>query len=155
MKILICAIGKLSKDYWRQAEEDYLRRLQHYGHVERRELKDVPTAKRAPAQIQEAETERILQALPAGAFLVALDRRGENMTSTDLAAFLESHRMRGTPSLVFAVGGPFGFSRRLLERADMVLSLSAMTLPHELARIVLLEQLYRAMTILKGEKYHK
>ncbi len=155
MKITVYAIGKLARPYWRAAQQDYLDRLRRYTALELRELKDIPARSRSRHEMQQEESRRLQEQLPEGVSLIVLDRRGRQMSSEELAQFLESHRLRGTRRLAFAVGGPFGFSQELREQANLVLSFSKMTLPHELARIVLLEQLYRAFTILKGEKYHK
>lgn len=121
---------------------EYVKRIARYATIETKELpneeslfKDVSAAKTKPA-------------------LVLLDSRGKQLTSEEFAKFLERHQERGTQQLWFAVGGADGFSEKGLEAAQTLLSLGCMTLPHELARVVLLEQLYRAFTILKGHPYH-
>lgn len=108
-----------------------------------------------PAQLQAREAELILAALPAGARLVALDERGQNWTSRELADRLGQWRDQGTMVLAFAIGGADGLARAVIERADAVLSLGAMTWPHLLVRGMLLEQLYRAQQILAGHPYHR
>ena len=155
MKIKIIAIGRIKARGFQLAQADYLQRLQRYTKIELTELKDVPTHNRTVAHIQEDESRTILNALPDDAFWVVLDRRGEALSSEAFAAFLERLANERTKTVAFAIGGPHGFSDLLRIRADRLLSLSAMTFPHELARVMLLEQLYRAFTILKGEKYHK
>ncbi|MDQ7064079.1 MAG: 23S rRNA (pseudouridine(1915)-N(3))-methyltransferase RlmH [candidate division KSB1 bacterium] len=155
MKIRLFTIGRMKARGFRLAQADYLQRLQHYIHIDLLELKDVPTRNRTEAQIQDDETRTVLRVLPNDAFLVVLDRRGKLLSSEDLASFLNKLMGDRRKTVVFAIGGPHGFSEALRQRADLVLSLSAMTFPHELARVMLLEQLYRAFTILKGEKYHK
>lgn len=102
-----------------------------------------------------AEAQRLLDRIPAGAVVVALTREGEGMGSRELAGYLEEKAVRSTPEVVFVIGGAFGLDKRVLERADRRLSLSGMTLPHELARLILAEQLYRAGTISRNEPYHK
>jgi 23S rRNA (pseudouridine1915-N3)-methyltransferase len=121
---------------------EFVQRIARYNPIETRELaseaalfKDVSSAKAKPT-------------------LIVLDPRGQQMTSEELAKFLERHMQRGTQSMWFAVGGADGFTEKGREAAETLLSLSRMTLPHELARVVLLEQLYRAFTILKGHPYH-
>ena len=118
--------------------------------IELEEKKKLP-----PAQLQAREAELILAALPAGARLVALDERGAAWTSRDLADRLQQWRDAGLATLAFAIGGAEGLARPVLERADAVLSLGAMTWPHLLVRGMLLEQLYRAQQILAGHPYHR
>jgi 23S rRNA (pseudouridine1915-N3)-methyltransferase len=108
-----------------------------------------------PAQLKAREAELILAALPAGARLVALDERGQSWSSRALAERLAAWRDQGTATLAFAVGGADGLGEAVIERADAVLSLGAMTWPHLLARSLLLEQLYRAQQILAGHPYHR
>ena len=101
------------------------------------------------------EGERLLQALPNQAFAVALDPTGQTSTSEDLAKRLSSLALNGKSRIAFLIGGAFGLSDAVLARANIRLSLSPMTFPHELARLILVEQLYRAFTIQRGEQYHK
>jgi 23S rRNA (pseudouridine1915-N3)-methyltransferase len=105
--------------------------------------------------IREAEGDRLLVRLPNAGHVVALTREGGPMSSDELARYLEEQAIRSTPSVTFVIGGAFGLSSPVLDRAHRRLSLSPMTLPHDLARLVLAEQLYRAGTILRNEPYHK
>lgn len=105
--------------------------------------------------VRTAEGERILERVPDDAELIALTRGGESWSSRALAHHLDGHRLYGRPGSVFVIGGAYGLALSVLERADVQLSLSPMTLPHDFARLVMLEQLYRAGTILRGEPYHK
>ncbi|RMD96545.1 MAG: 23S rRNA (pseudouridine(1915)-N(3))-methyltransferase RlmH [Calditrichaeota bacterium] len=139
----------------RAAADDFQNRLKHYVDLKIVELKDVPAKNKTVTQVQEAESSRILENLPPRSYLVVLDRSGKQVSSSEFANFIEQRRLHGPKVLAFAIGGPHGFSRTLLQRADWVLSLSKMTFPHEQTRVILLEQIYRAFTILKGEKYHK
>ena len=107
------------------------------------------------ARVREAEAERIVGELPPGLEVVALTRAGDPMTSPALARYLDGLAVSASPGVAFAIGGAFGLAPLVLERARTMLSLSAMTLPHEMARLVLAEQLYRAGTIVRGEPYHK
>jgi len=107
------------------------------------------------ADVRTAEAERILERLPEDAEVVALTRTGESWNSRAFAHHLDGHRLYGRPGSAFVIGGAFGLGLAVLERADTRLSLSPLTLPHDFARLVLLEQLYRAGTILRGEPYHK
>ena len=118
--------------------------------VELEEKRKLPSA-----QLQEREAELILAALPSGAHLVALDEHGTAWSSRDLAEKLADWRDHGTATLAFAIGGAEGLARAVLDRADAVLSLGAMTWPHLLVRGMLLEQLYRAQQILAGHPYHR
>jgi len=105
--------------------------------------------------VRTAEGERILERLPDGVEVIALSRAGESWNSRALAQHLDRHRLYGRPGSAFVIGGAYGLALSVLERANVQLSLSAMTLPHDFARLVVLEQIYRAGTILRGEPYHK
>ncbi len=105
--------------------------------------------------VRTAEAERILGRIPDGAEVIALTRTGESWNSRSLAQHLDGHRLYGRPGSAFIIGGAYGLALSVLERADVRLSLSPMTLPHDFARLVILEQIYRAGTILRGEPYHK
>lgn len=155
MLIQVMAPGKVKKGHLRTGCEDYLNRLKHYGRTQVVEVKEEPIGKRVvPSVVLKREGIRLLARIPIGAACVVLDERGQSMRSEALAEWLRSHRDRGIRTVVFIIGGPLGLAPEVLERAELRLSLSAMTLPHELARLVLLEQLYRAHTILNGEPYH-
>jgi len=152
VKLVVAAFGRLRSRELAAIAGDYLKRLGRYGPAEALELRDErgedPASRRK-------EAERLEAALRPGDHLVLLDERGKQLSSPELAALIaERSRAGGAGRLVFAVGGPFGVDESVRRRANQVLSLSRMTLPHELARVVLLEQLYRAWTILRGEKYH-
>jgi len=108
-----------------------------------------------PAQVMEAEESRILAALGSGSKVIAVTRDGRQWGSRDLAAFLEQEAVAATREIVFVIGGAFGLGSGVLSRAERKLSLSAMTLPHEMARLILAEQVYRAGTLQRGEPYHK
>ncbi len=140
MKLKIAWVGKTKSGAIRELTDEYLKRLEHQASAEALEL---PT---------EAALLKLREKSPHT--LVLLDQRGRQMTSEEMAEMLEAHQTRGTHTLVFAVGPADGFSQEAKHAADFVLSLGKMTLAHELARVVLLEQLYRAFTILKGHPYH-
>lgn len=144
MKVRIVAVGKLKERHYRDAVDEYLARLRHYVTVEEIELKDAP-----PPQLVQA----IGKALPARAHVVALTIDGRARSSEELAARIEELAGRAV-DLVFVIGGADGIPPEIARAAPETLSLSRMTLPHRLARLVLVEQLYRAMTIRKGEPYH-
>lgn len=140
MKLRVAWIGKTKERAMQSLTLEYLKRLSHYVPIESQEL------------ASEAALGRQLDR-PGQVFL-ALDGAGKQMSSEELAQLLAEHQNRGTQTLLFAIGPPDGWSAEMLDRANLKLSLGRMTLPHELARVVLLEQLYRGYTILKGHPYH-
>jgi 23S rRNA (pseudouridine1915-N3)-methyltransferase len=148
----LVAVGKL-RQYYRAACDDYLQRLEHYGPVLEREVREAGRARTAEL-CRRDESDRLLRALPKGAVLVALDRGGRPWSSEELARQLERWRGAAAP-LALVIGGACGLDPKLLQQARHSWSLGPLTLPHELARVVVLEQLYRAWTILRGEPYHR
>jgi 23S rRNA (pseudouridine1915-N3)-methyltransferase len=150
----IVAVGAL-KGWAAEGSDDYLRRLRRYFPVEVVEVPEADMNRRPADAVLAAEGERLLKRLPAGAHVVALDRaRGKPLSSEELASKLSSLGVSGRSHIAFVLGGPLGLSPEVLGRADERLSFGPITLPHALARIVLLEQLYRAVKIERGEKYH-
>jgi len=156
LRIRIIVVGRTRAGFLREGEAFYLKRLRNYVAVEWEEVKPVRIIKgRDEGEILNGEGGVISRNIGPKEYLVALDRTGDPPDSEGLAHWLE-HLARHAPGGVcFVIGGPLGLSKNILERAEKVLSLSRLTLTHEMSRLVLLEQLYRAMTILKGEKYHK
>jgi len=153
MKLIIAVVGKPRNAALAAAIEHYEARAAKYWPLEVREVRE-ESARSAPVHVvQEKEAER-LGAQVEGAALVACDERGAPMTSTGFAAFLQDARERAS-DLAFVIGGAYGLAEPLRARAQTRLSLAPWTLPHELARLVLAEQLYRAGTIVRGEPYHK
>jgi 23S rRNA (pseudouridine1915-N3)-methyltransferase len=134
---------------------EYEARIERYFRFEAIEVKEASGRGRPVAEQIDEEGERLLARLPAQVELVALHRPGTPWSSDQLARHLSQAALHGAPGIAFAIGGAFGLSTALLARADRLLSLSGMTLPHELARLILVEQLYRAGTITRGEPYHK
>lgn len=151
MDLLILAVGRL-RPYYRAACDDYLRRLGRYARLEEREVRETATA--SPAVGQRKDDTVLLARVPDRATLAALTREGSAWSSRELARRVERWRTSGKP-LVLAIGGSWGLGPAVLERADARWSLGPLTLPHELARVVVLEQLYRAFTMLEGHPYHK
>ena len=150
----IVAVGAL-KGWAAEGCEDYLSRLRRYFPVEVVEVPEEDMNRRSADAVLAAEGERLLKRLPAGAHVIALDReRGKPLSSEELARKLSSLGVSGRSHVAFVLGGPLGLSPEVLGRADERLSFGPITLPHALARIVLLEQLYRAVKIERGEKYH-
>lgn len=152
MRLLVLAVGRLRAAY-REACDDYLRRLGRYARIEEVEVREASRVPTVEGQ-REEEARRLRSRLPAGATVVALAREGSGWRSEELARRLEGWRVAARP-LAFVVGGSHGLSAGFLAAASARWSLGPLTLPHELARVVVVEQLYRAFTILGGEPYHK
>ncbi len=159
MRILIAAIGRIASEPHAGLCAHYAERLNAMGRqvalgpVEIMELAESRARQAATRKGEEAE--RLLARIASADGVIALDEAGKAMTSTAFATFVAGRRDEGTRTLAFLIGGPDGHGRAVRERADLALSLGPMTLPHALARIVLLEQLYRAATILAGHPYHR
>lgn len=155
MKLLLWSIGKELEPYVKPGVEDFTRRLTRYYPAE---WTLIPPPKGAatlcPADLKKKEGELILKQLSKDDFLVALDERGQQVTSEKLAAFIQARANGSQKNVVFLIGGAFGLDTAVLDRADFKWSLSQLTLPHQLVRLILAEQLYRACTILRNEKYH-
>lgn len=156
MRVLILSIGRPSGSGLAQAIADYEERIGRYFSFEARELRPERITGAIPrSRIKKRESERLLQAVPGDIETVAVDERGATWSSSDLAKYLGDLALLSQPGVAFLVGGALGHSSELRRRAHRILSLSTFTLPHELARLVLLEQIYRAGTILRGEPYHR
>jgi len=155
VKLRLLCVGRLSENYLREGCTLYLERVRRYLPLAIEELKEQKAA--GPADRRRAiarEGEQLLGRIPDGAYVIALDEQGQAMTSADLAKLLERHMIAGTGEWLLVIGGAHGLSDSVRRRADLVLSLSAMTLPHQIARLLLLEQLYRGCTIIRREPYH-
>jgi len=155
MKIAIVSVGK-AKGAMGEAIGEYEARARRYFSFESHEVKEEPYRGRGDARrVRDEEGARLLARVPAGAELVALHDTGRAWDSHRLAVYVAELQLRASPGAAFVIGGAYGLSDAILSRATHTLSLGAMTLPHELARLVLTEQLYRAGTINRGEPYHK
>ena len=155
MNIVLLAIGKTKTRYVIEGIEEYLRRLKRYVPFEIAEIPDVKNAGRISHEEQKgAEGAEILSRLSPSDHLMLLDERGNQYTSVEFASRLEVIMASGKKRLVMAVGGPYGFSKPVYDRANELLSLSKMTFNHEMVRLFITEQTYRALTILRGEPYH-
>ncbi|PID94704.1 MAG: 23S rRNA (pseudouridine(1915)-N(3))-methyltransferase RlmH [Bacteroidetes bacterium] len=155
MKIRILCVGKTEKGYLEGGIALYMNRLKHYVSVEMILLPDLKKAGTLPvAARKRLEGEAVYKELQPDDFLVLLDERGKLLSSVEFAGELQKRMNSGVKRVVFVVGGAFGFSEELYQRAQMKLSLSKMTFSHQMVRLFFVEQLYRAFTILKGEPYH-
>lgn len=154
MKTALHLIGKTDIDYVKSGIAVFEKRLVHYVPFLILVLNDIKKPPTSPEVLKQKEGELILSKIQPTDFLVLLDEKGLDMTSKKFADFIETKRDIGTQKIIFQIGGAFGFSDAVYQRANMQLSLSAMTFSHQLIRLIFMEQLYRAFTIIKGEKYH-
>ena len=153
MKVALLWVGKTRNQHMHSLVQDYSKRLEYFCDLS---IREVAAAKAEnPARIIALESEGLLKRLTPADFVILLDDHGESLTTRQFAAFLKKHRESCPRPLVFLIGGHEGVSQRLRERADRTLSLSSMTLTHEFVRPLLLEQVYRAFSILNGFPYHK
>ena len=155
MKIKLICIGKTGKGFLVDGENEYLNRLKHYVNIERIEIPDLKNAKKLSIeQIKSLEGKEIITKIIPGEQLILLDYKGKDFTSEKFADFIQKKFNQGGKALVFVIGGAYGFSKEVYDRSDSLLSLSKMTFSHQMIRMIFFEQVYRAMTILKGEPYH-
>ena len=159
MKITVYCIGSLKESYWKDAVKEYQKRLGGYCDLHIVELPDVPCKEKASekemTEVKDKEGEKVLAHLKGGEYLIALDLKGKQYESVDLAHHLEEKLVQNGSSLSFVIGGSLGLSDALKKRANESLCFGLGTFPHQLARVMLLEQLYRSFRILRGEPYHK
>lgn len=155
MKVLLLVIGKTDVAYIRAGIEEYEKRLTRYVPYEMKILPDVKNAKNMSETLQkEKEAEMLLGEFQGTDFVVLLDENGKQYASLGFSEFLAQKMLNATKRLVFVVGGPYGFSENVYKRANDKISLSKMTFSHQMVRMIFAEQLYRAMTIMRGEPYH-
>lgn len=155
MKLQLLCVGKLSEAWLRQGVEEYAGRLRRHFSLEVIELKEEKGGRRGDVPgLLRREGERLLEKIPAQAFVIVLDERGKQLGSEPLAEMLGAEMLHGGRPWCLVIGGPYGLSPAVKERADLLLSLSKMTFTHQMARLFLLEQLYRSGAILRNEPYH-
>ncbi|MFV0606440.1 MAG: 23S rRNA (pseudouridine(1915)-N(3))-methyltransferase RlmH [Niabella sp.] len=155
MKIYFWSIGKAHESYVKNGVEDFSKRINHYFKQEWDIMPSVKDAvKLSEADLKKKEGEIILNKLQKDDFLVALEERGKQLSSEELADFLQKRANAGTKQIIFLIGGAYGLDAAVLQRADVKWSLSKLVFPHQLVRLILAEQVYRACTILRNEKYH-
>lgn len=155
MKFSIYFIGKTQGNVYPGLINEYVQRLSHYIPIQVEEIPDLKNTKSlSEDQQKEKEADQVLERLQGGDVLVLLDERGKEMTSREFSQWME-HKMQTVPKrLVLLIGGPYGFSQRIYDAAQGKISLSKMTFSHQMVRLFLVEQVYRAFTIIKGEPYH-
>lgn len=154
MKIKVLTIGKTKASYLQEGEEEYKKRLSFYTTLEWIILPDVSSKGMSHELIKEKEAPLFLKQIKVEDKVWLLDERGKTFTSMEFSQQIQKNMNAGTKTLILIIGGAFGFHSSLYDRADAKVSLSALTFSHEMVRLFLLEQLYRAHTILKGESYH-
>ena len=159
MNIMVLCVGKLKEKYWTDAVCEYAKRLSPYCTLKIDEVKEARLPDNAgPAEeeaVKEAEGREILRRIDRDAYVISLEIKGKELSSEQLAAHVQELGVSGRSTVVFIIGGSLGLSPAVSARADMKLSFSPMTFPHQMMRVILLEQIYRAFKINRGEKYHK
>ena len=154
VKIVILAIGKKHDQKLKDAIEEYTNRLKHYAPTSWELVEAKTSSSMSPHEIKETESRLLLSKLNSEDKVILLDETGTELNSIEHADALHKHLNKATKQLVFVIGGAYGVSNELKKRADFVWSLSPLVFPHQLVRLMLVEQLYRGFTILAGEKYH-
>lgn len=155
MKIKLLLIGKTDSDYLKKGVDEYLKRIKRYLPFEMLIIPDIKKTKNlSEDQQKQKEAELILNQLNPGDFIILLDEKGKEYCSVGFSEFIEKQMISGMKNMVFIVGGPYGFSNEIYKLGNLKISLSKMTFSHQMVRLIFTEQLYRALTIIKGEPYH-
>ncbi len=155
MEIELLTVGKTSIRFVEDGIAEYIKRLKHYIPYSIKSIPDIKNvSKMEKTKQKELEGEKILESIAPSDFIILLDERGKEYSSIEFSGFIEKQMISGRRKVVFIVGGPYGFSEAVYRRSDSLLSLSKMTFNHEMVRLFFTEQVYRAMTILRGEPYH-
>ncbi len=155
VKILLLTIGNTDKKYMREGIDDYVKRLSFYLPFEMKVIPDIKNRSSLSTELQkEKEGQLILSQVSSGDYLVLLDEHGTEFSSVDFSKWIEKKMIAGTRQLTFVIGGPYGFSNAVYQRSDVKISMSKLTFSHQMARMIFVEQVYRAMTIIKNEPYH-
>ena len=157
MKITLITVGKIKEKYLKDAIAEYSKRLSRYCKLEIIEVADEKTPDNATVEdgIRDKEGERILKYVKDDAYVVTLEIKGKLLTSEELAEKIDKLGIQGTSHIIFIIGGSIGLGKEVLKRSDYALSFSKMTFPHQLMRVILLEQIYRSYRIISHEPYHK
>lgn len=155
MKIELAVIGKTSIGYLKQGIDEYIKRLKHYVPFEIKYIDDIKNTKNiSEDQQKRTEGTKILSLLDKSDFVVLLDEHGKEYTSMQYSSYIQKRMLSGAKKVVFVIGGPYGFSQEVYDRANDKISFSKMTFNHEMIRLIFTEQLYRAYTIINHEPYH-
>ena len=155
MKIELAVIGKTSIGYLKQGIDEYIKRLKHYVPFEIKYIDDIKNTKNiSEDQQKRTEGAKILSLLDKSDFVVLLDEHGKEYTSMQYSSYIQKRMLSGAKKVVFVIGGPYGFSQEVYDRANDKISFSKMTFNHEMIRLIFTEQLYRAYTIINQEPYH-
>ena len=155
MKIELAVIGKTSIGYLKQGIDEYIKRLKHYVPFEIKYIYDIKNTKNiSEDQQKRTEGAKILSLLDKSDFVVLLDEHGKEYTSMQYSSYIQKRMLSGAKKVVFVIGGPYGFSQEVYDRANDKISFSKMTFNHEMIRLIFTEQLYRAYTIINHEPYH-
>ena len=155
MKIELAVIGKTSIGYLKQGIDEYIKRLKHYVPFEIKYIDDIKNTKNiSEDQQKRTEGAKILSLLDKSDFVVLLDEHGKDYTSMQYSSYIQKRMLSGAKKVVFVIGGPYGFSQEVYDRANDKISFSKMTFNHEMIRLIFTEQLYRAYTIINHEPYH-
>lgn len=159
MKISILCVGKIKESFYRQAIDEYAKRLSKYCKFEVVEVTDEKTPDTASAaqedQIKEKEANRLLEKIKEDAYVFTLEIKGKRFTSESFSECIDKITIQGNSHLIFIIGGSLGLHEKVLKRSNQAISFSDMTFPHQLMRVILAEQIYRAFRIMKNEPYHK
>ena len=155
MKIVVLSVGRVRQQFVLQGEGEYLQRIKGNFQVELVELGMESPESMSPSEVQAREADEVLKKTKPYDYRVVLDERGKSMTSKSLSDLIQARMNSGIKSVCFIIGGAYGFAEKVRQEADLILSLSAFTFPHQITRLLLVEQLYRAHTLMKGISYHK
>lgn len=159
MKITLITVGKIKEKYLKDAIDEYSKRLSKYCKLEIIEVADEKTLDNASDIVEDAirskEAERILKHIKDDAYVITLEINGKQLSSEELADKVDKLGVQGVSHIIFIIGGSIGLGKEVLQKSDFALSFSKMTFPHQLMRVVLLEQVYRSYRIINGEPYHK
>jgi 23S rRNA (pseudouridine1915-N3)-methyltransferase len=155
MKIVLCSLGKEDDPFLRNSIQDFSKRISYYYPVEWKIIRPLQNKTGLPEKVLKAkEAAFVLESIKKDDFLVALDEKGNMLSSAKLASWIQARANESIKQLVFLIGGAYGLDESVIKRANFVWSLSPLTFPHQLVRLILVEQVYRACTIIRNEKYH-
>ena len=155
MKITVLSVGRVRQEFVLAGEAEYKQRLGKEIKLELQELGIESPTSMSESEVKEREADQLLKKIDQFDYVVVLDETGKGISSVEFSKLIDSRMQSGTRHLGFIIGGSFGFSERVRQAADSVISLSRLTFPHQIARLILVEQIYRAHTLMRGVRYHK